>query len=62
MRIIPLRGPGAVWYKCPACRLTCRPTAVGTEGSCPRCGHAHMMRLALGGRSAAPEPPPGGRN
>lgn len=54
MRIIPLRGAGVAWYKCPACRLKCRPTAVGAEGSCPRCGHAHMMRLSFGGRTTTP--------
>ncbi|MEV0743320.1 hypothetical protein AB0I51_47105 [Streptomyces sp. NPDC050549] len=61
MRIIPLRGPGVAWYKCPACRLKCRPSAVGAEGACPRCGHSHMMRLSFGGRRAASEPP-GGQN
>ena len=41
VRIIPLRGAGDAWYKCPVCRLKCRPTAVGAEGSGPQCGHAH---------------------
>jgi DNA-directed RNA polymerase subunit RPC12/RpoP len=62
VRIIPLRGPGVAWYKCPACRLKCRPSAVGAEGACPRCGHSHMMRLSFGGRGAASEPPSGGQN
>ncbi|WP_405653764.1 hypothetical protein [Streptomyces sp. NBC_00019] len=52
MRITPLRGAGVVWFKCPACRLKCRPTAVGPEGQCPRCGHSRMLKLSLGGRSA----------
>lgn len=52
MRIIPLRGAGVAWYKCPACRLKCRPTAVGPEGTCPRCGHSHMMRLSFGGQAS----------
>ncbi|QFQ98650.1 hypothetical protein F9278_23600 [Streptomyces phaeolivaceus] len=56
MRIIPLRGPGIAWYKCPACRLKCRPTAVSPDGSCPRCGYSHMMRLSFGGRSNASAP------
>ena len=54
MRIIPLRGAGVAWYKCPACRLKCRPTAVGPDGRCPRCGYTHMMRLSFGGQAATP--------
>jgi DNA-directed RNA polymerase subunit RPC12/RpoP len=56
VRIIPLRGASVAWYKCPACRLKCRPTAVGPDGSCPRCGHSHMMRLSFGGRPTASAP------
>jgi hypothetical protein len=48
VRITPLRGAGVVWLKCPACRLKCRPTAVGPDGGCPRCGHARMLRLSFG--------------
>ncbi|GAA2632327.1 hypothetical protein [Streptomyces vastus] len=50
MRIIPLRGAGVVWFKCPACRLKCRPPAVGAEGRCPRCSEARMLKLSFGGR------------
>ncbi|WP_078973015.1 hypothetical protein [Streptomyces sp. MMG1533] len=53
MRIIPLRGAGVVWFKCPACRLKCRPTAVGADGWCPRCGHSRMLKLSFGGRAVA---------
>ncbi|MFI1358334.1 hypothetical protein ACH4TV_32925 [Streptomyces sp. NPDC020898] len=56
MRIIPLRGAGVAWYKCPACRLKCRPNAVGPDGHCPRCEHTHMMRLSFGGRTTTPAP------
>ncbi|GAA3784506.1 hypothetical protein GCM10022403_018960 [Streptomyces coacervatus] len=52
MRIIPLRGAAVAWFKCPACRLKCRPTAVGPDGQCPRCGGARMLKLSFGGRSA----------
>lgn len=52
MRITPLRGIGVTWFKCPACRLKCRPTAVGPEGTCPRCGDARMLRLSFGERPA----------
>jgi hypothetical protein len=55
VRITPLRGTGIVWFTCPACRLKCRPTAVGPDGGCPRCGHARMLRLFLGGRPAQPD-------
>ncbi|MFI5882894.1 hypothetical protein [Streptomyces sp. NPDC051554] len=54
MRIIPLRGTGVAWFKCPACRLKCRPTAVGPDGRCPRCGGARMVKLSFGGRATAP--------
>ncbi|MCX5562830.1 MULTISPECIES: hypothetical protein [unclassified Streptomyces] len=54
MRITPLRGLGVAWLKCPACRLKCRPTAVGTDERCPRCGEARMLKLSFGGRSAHP--------
>lgn len=50
MRIIPLNGAGVVWFKCPACRLKCRPTAVGADGRCPRCGEARMLKLSFGDR------------
>ncbi|MFJ8111372.1 hypothetical protein [Streptomyces sp. NPDC096132] len=49
MRITPLRGIGVTWYKCPACRLKCRPAAVGPDGNCPGCGHARMLKLSFGG-------------
>ncbi|WP_416979784.1 hypothetical protein [Streptomyces sp. T028] len=52
MRITPLRGIGVMWLKCPACRLKCRPTAVGPDGVCPRCGDARMLRLSFGDRPA----------
>ncbi|MBN0048528.1 hypothetical protein JS756_31410 [Streptomyces actuosus] len=55
MRITPLRGVGVAWMKCPACRLKCRPTAVGPDGSCPRCGNARMLRLSFGDRPARSE-------
>jgi len=51
VRIIPLRGAGVAWLKCPACRLKCRPTAVGPDGQCPRCGEARMLKLSFGGRA-----------
>lgn len=54
MRITPLLGLGVVWLKCPACRLKCRPGAVGPVGQCPRCGEAHMLRLSFGGRTKDP--------
>lgn len=50
MRITPLRGNGVTWFKCPACRLKCRPAAVGPDGTCPGCGHARMLKLSFGGR------------
>ncbi|WP_371658425.1 hypothetical protein [Streptomyces sp. NBC_00280] len=56
MRIIPLRGPGVAWFKCPACRLKCRPTAVGEDGKCPRCGGSRMLKLSFGDRAAASAP------
>ena len=56
MRIIPLRGAGVAWFKCPACRLKCRPTAVGEDGLCPRCGEARMLKLSFGGRGSRPAP------
>ncbi|MEU8869055.1 hypothetical protein [Streptomyces umbrinus] len=52
MRIIPLHGTGVAWFKCPACRLKCRPSAVGPDGQCPRCDQARMLKLSFGGRSA----------
>ncbi|MFF3468003.1 hypothetical protein [Streptomyces sp. NPDC002619] len=52
MRITPLRGFGVTWLKCPACRLKCRPTAVGPGGACPRCGNSRLLRLSLGGSGA----------
>ncbi|MCH0564146.1 MULTISPECIES: hypothetical protein [unclassified Streptomyces] len=55
MRITPLRGIGVSWLKCPACRLKCRPAAVGPDGGCPRCGNAGMLRLSFGGRPARSE-------
>ncbi|OLZ63153.1 hypothetical protein AV521_39870 [Streptomyces sp. IMTB 2501] len=51
MRITPLHGSGVVWLKCPACRLKCRPAAVGPDGNCPRCGDVRMLRLSFGGRA-----------
>ncbi|WP_329374465.1 hypothetical protein [Streptomyces sp. NBC_01483] len=59
MRIIPLRGAGVAWFKCPACRLKCRPTAVGPDGQCPRCCGARMLKLSFGGRATASD---GGRS
>lgn len=58
MRITPLRGFGVAWLKCPACRLKCRPTAVGPDGSCPRCGNPRLLKLSLGSRpdKSAPHP------
>ncbi|MCR3731841.1 hypothetical protein FHS35_008758 [Streptomyces umbrinus] len=56
MRIIPLRGPGVAWFKCPACHLKCRPSAVGLDGQCPRCDKARMLRLSFGGRSTKVAP------
>jgi hypothetical protein len=58
VRINPLRGAAVAWFKCPACRLKCRPTAVGPDEQCPRCGEARMLKLSFGGRSA----PDGDRN
>ncbi|MCX4904004.1 hypothetical protein [Streptomyces sp. NBC_00878] len=54
MRIIPLRGATVAWFKCPSCRLKCRPTAVGPDGQCPRCGEARMLKLSFGGRTSKP--------
>ncbi|MER6126520.1 hypothetical protein ABT173_28675 [Streptomyces sp. NPDC001795] len=59
MRVTPLRGTGVTWLKCPACRLKCRPAAVGPDGSCPRCGNARLLTLSLGGRSGQSAPDPG---
>ncbi|WP_367325787.1 hypothetical protein [Streptomyces sp. HUAS ZL42] len=56
MRITPLRGIGVAWLKCPACRLKCRPTAIGPDGGCPRCGNAGLLKLSLGGRPDQPAP------
>ncbi|MFG2549521.1 hypothetical protein [Streptomyces sp. NPDC048581] len=56
MRITPLRGNGVTWLKCPACRLKCRPTAVGSDGNCPRCGSARLLKLSFGGRAVQPVP------
>lgn len=50
MRITPLRGAGVAWLKCPACRLKCRPSAVGPDGQCPGCGEAKMLKLTFGGQ------------
>jgi hypothetical protein len=55
VRITPLRGRGVAWLKCPACR----PTAVGPDGQCPRCGHTGMLRLSFEGRSTGPAPDAG---
>jgi hypothetical protein len=52
VRVIPLHGAGVAWLKCPACRLKCRPAAVGQGGQCPRCGEARMLKLSFGGRPA----------
>lgn len=52
MRITPLRGLGVAFLKCPNCRLKCRPTAVGPDGQCPRCGDVRMLRLSFGDRSS----------
>jgi DNA-directed RNA polymerase subunit RPC12/RpoP len=53
VRITPLRGPGAALLKCPACRLKCRPTAIGPDGACPSCGHERLLRVdVLRGRIA----------
>ncbi|GAA3830515.1 hypothetical protein GCM10022206_81410 [Streptomyces chiangmaiensis] len=49
MRIIPLRGSGVTWLKCPACRLKFRPTALGPDGQCPRCGETRLLKLSFGG-------------
>jgi hypothetical protein len=60
VRITPLRGPGAALLKCPACRLKCRPAAIGPDGACPGCGHERLLRVdALRGR-IAPAVRPGG--
>ncbi|WP_405578344.1 hypothetical protein [Streptomyces sp. NBC_01092] len=59
MRITPLRGTGVTWLKCPACRLKCRPTAVGANGRCPRCGHDSLLKLSFGGRAVQPVPETG---
>ncbi|MEI5525460.1 hypothetical protein WB401_12915 [Streptomyces brasiliscabiei] len=56
MRITPLRGAAVAWFKCPACRLKCRPTAVGPDGQCPRCGQARMLKLSFGGPAARSAP------
>ncbi|MDH6437164.1 hypothetical protein M2158_005705 [Streptomyces sp. SAI-144] len=56
MRITPLRGSGVTWLQCPACRLKCRPAAVGPDGACPRCGTARLLKLSLGGRPDKPTP------
>ncbi|MFK4104225.1 hypothetical protein ACI2L1_29900 [Streptomyces sp. NPDC019531] len=56
MRITPLRGLGVTWLKCPACRLKCRPTAVGPDGICPRCGNARMLKLSFGRPLTHPGP------
>jgi len=56
VRITPLRGLGVAWFKCPACRLKCRPTAVGPDDRCPRCGDARMLKLSFGGHSPRPAP------
>ncbi|GAQ58473.1 hypothetical protein [Streptomyces acidiscabies] len=56
MRIVPLRGFGATWLKCPSCRLACRPAALTPDGGCPRCGHNRMLRLSFSGhRTPKPE-------
>ncbi|MGW7365336.1 hypothetical protein ACWGI8_18310 [Streptomyces sp. NPDC054841] len=49
MRIPRLRGGGAL-LKCIACRLKCLPTAIGPDGSCPRCGHERLLGIDLGRR------------
>jgi hypothetical protein len=54
VRITPLRGTGVAWFKCPACRLKCRPTAIGPSGGCPRCGNDRMLKLTLGSRPTRP--------
>ncbi|MFC3572601.1 hypothetical protein ACFOZ0_04750 [Streptomyces yaanensis] len=54
MRITPLRGLGVTWFKCPACHLKCRPTAVGPDGVCPSCGNDRMLKLSFGGRPGQP--------
>jgi hypothetical protein len=54
VRITPLHGLGVVWLTCPACRLKCRPDAVGPDGQCPRCGETRMLKLSFGGRAKAP--------
>ncbi|MCX4426032.1 hypothetical protein [Streptomyces mirabilis] len=53
MRISPVHGAGVAWFKCPACRLKCRPTAVSPDGQCPRCGEERMLKLSFGGRATA---------
>jgi DNA-directed RNA polymerase subunit RPC12/RpoP len=58
VRIIPLRGAGVAWFKCPACRLKCRPTAVGPDGQCPRCGQTRMLKLSFGFGVRATTPAP----
>ncbi|WP_262700646.1 MULTISPECIES: hypothetical protein [Streptomyces] len=62
MRIIPLHGAGVAWLNCPACRLKCRPTAVGPDDSCPRRGHSRMLKLSFDGRSTASTPAGGDRS
>ncbi|MEU0649424.1 hypothetical protein [Streptomyces umbrinus] len=54
MRIIALRGTDVAWFKRPACRLKCRPSAVSPDGQCPRCDKARMPKLSFGSRSAIP--------
>ncbi|MER5548902.1 hypothetical protein ABT274_39975 [Streptomyces sp. NPDC001127] len=56
MRITPLHGFGVTWLKCPACRLKCRPTAVGPDDACPRCGEPRLLKLSLGGHPDRPAP------
>lgn len=54
MRITTLRGIGVTWFKCPSARLTCSPSTVGSDGACPRCGHARMLLLSFGEHPAQP--------
>ncbi|MEU5893956.1 hypothetical protein ABZ835_45305 [Streptomyces sp. NPDC047461] len=51
MRVVPLRGGFVAWLKCPACRLKCRPRAVGPDGQCPQCGEVRMLKLSFGSQS-----------
>jgi DNA-directed RNA polymerase subunit RPC12/RpoP len=60
VRITPLRGPGAALLKCPACRLKCRPTAIGPDGACPSCGHERLLRVDVLRGRIAPAGRPGG--